>query len=106
MEMVTLKNGSEEAKPLVVIVMMSLRKLFNSGNMGDAISAYELAMKAREPGHKLFGNTVQDLAKLALVNADGSMHDSVRNIVVSAVEGEGFDMTLGNPVKQGPRPGL
>lgn len=76
--------------------MMSLQRLFQT----DPISAYELTMKARDPNHEFFGGTGQKLMSLALVDANGGMHDSIRNIVLSAVEGDGLEMKLGSPIKK------
>ncbi|MGQ0527595.1 MAG: hypothetical protein ACT4OY_06160 [Alphaproteobacteria bacterium] len=95
LETVILKNGAEEAKPLVAVTMMSLEGLMQQ----NPIAFYELTMKARDSKHQFFGNAGQVLEKFNLVSANGSMHDSIRNIVLSAVEGDGLDMTLGNPVK-------
>jgi len=90
-----LKNGSEELDGLVGVTMMSIRKLTET----HPIAFYELVMLARDPKHKLFGNTSQILSNLALVT-NGQVHDSIRNIVLSAVEGSGMDMTLGSPVEK------
>ncbi len=95
MKLVTLKNGSQEAEGLVVVAMMSLRKLIQE----KPIVFYELVMKARDPNHKFFGQSIEDLKALSLVSVDGSMHDSIRNIVLSAAEGEGLDMALTSPIR-------
>lgn len=99
MEVVKLKNGKEEAKPLVATMMLILREMFQT----DPILAYELVQFARlGPKHQFFGNAGERLVERNLVDkrADGSysMHDSTRNIVLSAVEGEDLDMKLVNPV--------
>ncbi len=94
MEATRLKNGSEEFKPLVQVTMASLSKLAET----NPIAFYELVMKCRDQGHELFGNAGEVLKSLALIeDARGSVHDSIRNVVLSAVEGDGFDMTLGSP---------
>lgn len=96
METVILKNGAEEAKPAVMATMMSLRHLFDS----EPIVAYELVMKCRDPKHSFFGNTGDKLKQLSLVQPDDRVHDTIRNIVLSAAQGDGLDMTLGSPIKQ------
>jgi len=96
---VRLKNGSEEAGAMVGVVMMSLRKLVET----NPIAFYELAMLSRNPHHELFGNTGKALSKLALLSADGHVHNSIRNVVISAVEGDGMDMVLRSPVALEPK---
>jgi hypothetical protein len=87
-----LKNGSEEHDGLVGVTMMSIRQLTKT----HPIAFYELVMLARDPKHKLFGNTDEPLNALSLIT-NGQIHDSIRNIILSAVEGEGREMTLGSP---------
>ncbi len=38
------------------------------------------------------------LVSMSLVHPEGRVHDSIRNIVLSAVEGDGVDMTLRSPL--------
>lgn len=93
---IRLKNGSEEFRPLVASVMVSLRDLLASA----PIAFYDLVMLARDDNHRPFGGTGTDLVARCLLANDGqafSMHDSVRNIVLSAVSGEGFDLCIGSP---------
>jgi enolase len=95
---VKLKNGAEEAEPLVKVVMLSLSSLFEADRMDYAFAFYELVMKARDPKHEIFSNVHKNVLKdLALVQSNGRMHDSIRNIVLSAVEGEGLAMKLVSP---------
>jgi hypothetical protein len=95
MSTVTLKNGSEEVQPLVTATMLSLRSLVQD----KPIVFYELVMKCRDRNHRFFGSSGQTLTDLGLVEADGGIHESIRNIVLSATEGEGLEMTLGSPIK-------
>ncbi len=90
---VRLRNGNEEAKAAVTVVMMSLRALIDT----NPIAFYELVMLSRDPEHIPFGNSGEILSRFALIN-NGKVHDTIRNIVVSAVEGDGFDMVLRSPV--------
>ena len=65
------------------------------------IILYELMMKCRDSKHQFFGRSDAELRKLSLIGvSDDSIHDSIRNIVLSATSGEGTDMTLGSPIKQ------
>jgi len=93
---VTLKNGAEEAKALVETVYMCLSNLIED----HPIAFYELVMKCRDGNHELFGNTSTVLSQFAMIQHDGSVHGSIRNIVLSAVQGSGLDMTLSSPVAE------
>jgi len=98
MKKILLKNGSKEADTLVAVVMISLRGLFDSGGVGGALAVYELREKCKDPDHEIFGMLNEPLENLRLINSNGTVHSSIRNVVLSAVEGEGMDMTLGSPV--------
>jgi hypothetical protein len=95
---VTLKNGSKEPDVLIAATMLSLRDLLAR----DPITFYEAVMVARDRDHRLFGTTGVKLVQLGLLSrrGDGSyeMHDSLRNVIRSAVEGDLLEMTLGDPV--------
>jgi hypothetical protein len=95
-ESVKLKNGSEELKGLVIVVMASLRHLMAE----QPLALYELAMKARDKGHVIFGNLDKPLKEMALLEHGNTIHSCIKNIVLSAVEGDGFDMCLVNPIKE------
>ena len=55
-------------------------------------------MKARDPNHKLFGNACGRLSAVSLMREDGSIHSTIRNVVLSAVEGTGLDMRIVSPI--------
>jgi hypothetical protein len=95
-EVVKLKNGSEEALDQVNAFMYTLRRLFKD----EPIAAYDLVLKARNPEHQIFDAARNKLKHFALLLPDGEMHDTVRNIIVSAVTGEGFQMVLNDPIDQ------
>ncbi len=103
-ETVKLKNGTEEARPLVGVTMMSIRGLMGDLEHGGPIALYELVEICKDRDHKPFGNTGDKLAALSLAtpiaNSDGrfQVHNSIKNIVLSAVEGEGMEMSVGDPV--------
>lgn len=97
MEMVTLKNGMVETRVLVSTTMFVLGELFEK----EPIQLYELVQKCRNSAHKMFGNTAQALADLSLVGPgpEHRVHDSIRNIVLSASEGKGaLDLTIVSPI--------
>lgn len=100
MEMVTLKNGTEEAKSLVVAVMLSLKSLMDETKGAEgALAVYELREKCRDSQHEIWGDLQQPLVRLSLISEQGIVHGSIRNVVLSAVVGEMLDMHLVSPVK-------
>lgn len=77
--------------------MLALEALFTD----KPIHAFELVQLCRHTEHRPFGRTGHDLATAGLIeHAAGrfTVHDSIRNVVLSAVEGDGLSMTLRNPV--------
>ena len=94
MEIVKLRNGSEEPKPIVVATILSLKSLMET----KPITFYELVMKCRDRNHQLFGVSSQDLKALRLIGEDESVHESIRNIVLSSAEGDGLDMKFVSPI--------
>lgn len=94
LQLVTLKNGAQVPQVLVVTTMMNLTRLINS----NPIAFYELVQKCRDNNHQMFGNTKEIAVSLALMDRSGSVHRTVKDVVLSAVQGDDFDMTLGNPI--------
>jgi hypothetical protein len=98
MKLVQLKNGSEELDTLVTVTMVSLESLLQSA----PIVFYELVVLCRDSNHQLFGNAGERLEELGLVTLDGTgqaqVHGSIRNVVLSAVTGDGLEMSLGSPI--------
>jgi len=95
METVILKNGAEEATILVTIVMKILKHLADE----RPLALYDLVMKCRDPNYQFFGDNEKYLQTLKLVGADGGIHDSDRNVILSAVSGNGPDMVFRSPIK-------
>lgn len=99
-QLVTLKNGAEEVLALVTVTMASLDAI---SRQGKGVVVFELVELCRNPNHKPWGDTGDELKewKLATCDIEGrwEVHDSIRNIVLSAAKGEGLDMEIGNPVK-------
>ena len=89
MKVVTLKNGAEEAESLVLLTTMSLRTLMRE----YPIAFYELVQLCKDHNHRLLDNAGEILDRLGFVQ-NGIVHDSFRNIVLSAVEGDKLDMRL------------
>ena len=97
MDMLKLKNGSEEAASLVKVTMMSVEHLLES----KPIAFAELVSLCRDRHHELFGNTAVELQRFGLVEPGGSVHNSIRNIILSAVEGEDLEMRFISPLAEG-----
>lgn len=100
-KLASLKNGTTEAESLVAVVMMSLRRLADKHPM----VLIDLASRCRDNSYEWFGDGEQVCRDLKLVEpenpynseAGGTIHQSIKNIVVSAIEGDGFEMKLGSP---------
>ena len=97
-KLVKLKNGSEEPENVVRATMISLEYLWRSGIPGMT-QVYDLVQICRQsPDYKSFGSNEDTLKELCLLQDDGRPHQSVRNITLSAIEGEGLDMKLVSPI--------
>jgi hypothetical protein len=95
METVILKNGAIESEVVVSLVMFSLRAL-----MAEHPTAfYDLVMKCRDREYEWFhGN--EDICKAnGLVEQSGGIHNSIENIILSAVSGDANGMTLSSPIE-------
>jgi hypothetical protein len=96
-DMVALKNGTSQRLVAVIPVMINLQELAEL----DPIALSELRDLARDPGHRLWGNTETRLADRKLVTRDASghprVHDIVRAVVLSAVTGEDEELHFGSP---------
>jgi len=97
MKILKLKNGSEEVEPLVTTTMMALETLI----VEEPLAFYDLVAKSRDKNRTFFGNGEKILEERALIS-NGIIHNSIRNVVLSAVVGEGLSMTLGNPLMEIP----
>ena len=96
---VTLRNGAVEARALVAVMMVTLRSLFDE----RPPHAYDLVMLCRDGryGAEIFPKIAGDLERDQLIRSTPNgwaVHDSIRNVVLSSVEGDEIDMVLGNPV--------
>lgn len=94
-EVVTLRNGAEEVMSVVAATMLNLELLMER----RPIALIDLILLARDPSYEPFGNNGEYLQSVSLVGADGRMHDSIRNIVLSAAEGEDlFSIVIRSPL--------
>lgn len=97
-EEVVLRNGAKEVKPLVVALMMAARSLIED----NPIAFYELICLCRNTNHELWGNAAEVLRTRNLIDDRGKVHDSCRNILPSAVIGDGLDMRIRSPLAETP----
>ena len=93
---VTLHTGRQVAKPLIAVVQAHLIDLIERKPL--PIVFIDTVMRARDPNHKLMPRVQTDLIELALLEPDGKMPDSICDIVVACVEGDGLGMCMRDPL--------
>ena len=86
----------EEHEGLVAVVVLRLERLMKK----NPILFYEFVMKCRDVNHQFFGDTEAELAKMDFFEADGRIHDSIRNVVLASVAGDMLEMRLVNPYNE------
>lgn len=76
----------------------------DSPETGGPMALYELHALCSDPGHAIWGRLAEPLLALHLISERGdgghAVHGSVRNIVLSAMRGDGVDLTLGDPLAE------
>ncbi|MFA5143843.1 MAG: hypothetical protein WC522_06740 [Candidatus Omnitrophota bacterium] len=94
---VILKNGAFAYRDGINAVMVALQHLLES----RPELFVELVRKARNPDHKIWGGAENEnhLKILNMLQSNGQLHDLTRNILLSAIEGEGLNMRLVSPIK-------
>lgn len=98
MQMVALNNGSVEPQPAVIATFMSLSGLWKGGISGMC-AVIDLVDRCKNPQHRIDQESERTLKSLALLEHDGRIHETVRNIALSAAKGDGPDMVLISPIK-------
>lgn len=99
METVALKNGGQAAPQLIEKTMRSLRHL----RLEDPIAFYELISKCKNPEHDYFRDTAFPIKNNGLANADGSIDDTVRAIVLSAIDEHENGTAIVEPAAEAPK---
>ena len=94
METVKLKNGTTEAKPAVMATMLSLEHLAAK----EPTAFYDLVMRCRDRDYQWFGDNQAICEKLSLMQSENRVHDTIKNIILSAAKGDGLDMSLTSPM--------
>lgn len=88
-----LHNGADIQAPIITTVMVALEELLKS-NLSAFLDCVDLA---RADACRLHLPTA---AYLGLINRDGRMHADTRDVILSAVRGDGMDMALRSPVAE------
>lgn len=108
-----LKNGTEETVAIVSVTMQKLQRLQDArGSYRDAggglACLYELVHLCKDSTHSLYNSVCNKLDALNLVvkREDGSyyVHESIRNVILSAVKIDGFDVDIIDPVDRSSQP--
>lgn len=98
-ETVRLKNGAEEPLVVVKTTSIAITALFKEAtDLPGVLALYDLVTTAREGGYKAAGDQLRRLLQLGLVDRDGRMLDTVRNVVLSAVSGDESGYVFVNPI--------
>lgn len=91
-ECIALRNGSKEIKSAVVCTFMNLQELLKS----SPIAFIEFHQKLKNPDYKMFGNTPKICESYGLMK-DETIHQTVKNVAISAIQGEEVNAYLINP---------
>jgi len=94
---VNLKNGTSELRVLAVGTYESLKEMLNEAE--GTIAFYGLVEVCKNPSHQIRSKAQKEyLISRSLMKPDGGIHQSIRNVVLSAIEGEGLGLILVNPI--------
>jgi hypothetical protein len=96
MKEVTLRNGSQEADVLVNVTMVSLRGMMK--DIQGITALYDLHQICLGTNYQASEQNLQYLVDRSLLQADKRPHQSVKNIVLSAIEGKGLGIHLVSPL--------
>lgn len=96
-EMVALRNGTEESKALTAGIILASRALL-SEECKTPMAFWDLVRMAQDKDYRPMKVNAAALRERNLLESDNSLHGSIKNIVLSSVEGEGLAMIYVNPV--------
>ena len=97
MQEVKLKNGGVEMDILTQGVLLALKNLITD----NSVAFYDLVMKCRDDQYEPFGNSSAILKHVSLMESGGTIHSSIKNIVLSAVDGDEGEMHIVDPIDRG-----
>jgi hypothetical protein len=90
--MVTLRTGRIVPEPALVTTLISLEEVAH-----NPIAFFEIVSLARDPSHRMFGNTKEIAERFGLIDSNNTMHEIVRDIILAATDGEDFALHLVDP---------
>ena len=93
METIKLKNGAEEALSAVVSITANLEGLLKD----SPVAFYDLVSRCNNPGYSIFPPSEKILDESGLL-VNGTIHNTIKNIIHSGVTGEGMDIQWSSPV--------
>jgi hypothetical protein len=64
------------------------------------IAIYEAREIALDASHQPFGRTGEALRKIGILDREGAMAGPTRDVVLSAIAGDDFDLHLTNPISE------
>ena len=100
-ETVTLKNGTKELKALVDVVVLKLNDLLKDGfDMGGLCQLYDLVMICENSTYQAPQENIEALQECHLLQPNGKPTSVVKNVVLSAITGEGTEMVLSSPYEE------
>ncbi len=80
---------------------MSIKHLWESCGIPGVTQVSDLVQICqRDPDYKKFGSNEDELKKFSLLQPGGGVHDSIRNIVLSAFTGKGLELELHSPLAE------
>jgi hypothetical protein len=94
---VKLKNGSTESRLLVNATMLTLKGM--SDTLPGVLAFCDLVAYCRK-NRVPTSNSTNMLVESELMRPDGTVHESIRNVVLSAAQGEGMELSLVSPVME------
>lgn len=94
MRVVELKTGWKVAPVTVTNVLHAMEEL----RRRDPIAFYEMVHLCRYENWRLWGDTMLVLRAWGLIGPDNRPHDDTRQIILSAVSGEGTALEMNSPL--------
>ena len=96
MATIRLKNGADEDDSAVTATMVAIERLCRSG-MSGFTALYDLVHMCRDPAVVPASSSVNVLLSAGLLG-DGVVHAAVKNVVLSAAQGDGLALAFCSPV--------
>ncbi len=96
MNEVLLRNVPRVSAVLIEPLMLILESLFDEGLAG-VYAVIELVELCRDPTHVCSKDEEEKLRELSLIGTDGRVHETTRDVVLSAASGDGVGLVLVSP---------